>query len=311
MRENLVPMAPLPSAPAAPACSMLSQAADEPAAGTAAVAVTWLCVEQPGPWGREALLESRMDPGVGAELAARARAGGVRVVLIRRPGARPRPGAPRRVFLAHTRPGRARLRAATVGDPAQLLGLDFAAVGAGVLGGFGGPAPGPLLLVCTNGRRDVCCAVRGRPLAAALAAEHGQAVWECTHLGGHRFAPTALLLPTGYAYGRLDLPRAGALLAGDAGRVALAGCRGRSTWGPPGQAAELAVRELTHTLDPDALAVRDPVSEGDGEWRVVVTHADGRSWRVTVVERAVGPDRPASCGVSPTPAVVPVVTRID
>ena len=30
-------------------------------------------------------------------------------------------------------------------------------------------------------------------------------MWESSHLGGHRFAPTALVLPTGYLYGHLDL----------------------------------------------------------------------------------------------------------
>ena len=41
-------------------------------------------------------------------------------------------------------------------------------------------------------------------VTAALARVFPDEVWECTHLGGHRFAPTALVLPTGYSYGRLD-----------------------------------------------------------------------------------------------------------
>ena len=47
---------------------------------------------------------------------------------------------------------------------------------------------GPVVVVCTHGRRDVCCAERGRPLAAATALEHPGAVWESTHVGGDRFA---------------------------------------------------------------------------------------------------------------------------
>ena len=57
--------------------------------------------------------------------------------------------------------------------------------------------------MCTNGRRDRCCALLGRPLAAEIVAAGHSEVWEVTHLGGHRFSPTMLVLPHGYAYGRL------------------------------------------------------------------------------------------------------------
>ena len=290
-------------------CSALSRAAGESPAGTAAIASTWLCLEQPGPWGRDALTDSHLDTGLGAELSARAAGTGVRVVLIRRPGRHPdrhRP-TPRRVFLAHTAPGRSFLRTATLVEPKHLLDMDFAAAGAGSPAGFGAPAEGRLLLVCTNGRRDVCCAVRGRPVAQELAAAQGDAVWEATHLGGHRFAPTALLLPTGYAYAGVDVAAGSALLASPG--VVVAGCRGRSTWPAAGQAAELAVRELTNTVDPDVLRVRAP-ERVDEEWRVVVVHDDGRAWRVTVVEVAREP-RPVSCGAAPAVVVEHVVTRID
>ncbi|HEU5385864.1 MAG TPA: sucrase ferredoxin [Streptosporangiaceae bacterium] len=50
-----------------------------------------------------------------------------------------------------------------------------------------------MALVCTNGKRDRCCAVRGRPVAAAIADATGWDTWESSHLGGHRFAATALL----------------------------------------------------------------------------------------------------------------------
>ena len=62
----------------------------------------------------------------------------------------------------------------------------------------------PVLLVCTNGRRDVCCAIRGRPVALEAAARAPGRVWESSHTGGHRFAPTGVLLPHGAALARLD-----------------------------------------------------------------------------------------------------------
>src|SRR5690606_34984982 len=146
-------------------------------------------------------------------------------------------------------PGNVWLRAATITDPARLLELDFAALGRGepatfeaALGGV--PHEGdPLALVCTNGKRDRCCALLGRPLAAELAASGVEGVWEVTHLGGHRFSPTVLVLPYGYAYGRAEAHAVKEVLHGaQEGRIVVEGCRGASAWERPGQAAELAVR---------------------------------------------------------------------
>ncbi|WP_211288731.1 sucrase ferredoxin [Actinophytocola xinjiangensis] len=284
-------------------CSAVAEVLGEPLAGTAATARSWLCVEQPGPWGRDALSASHLDPGVAAELGRLTAGTGVRVVLIRRPGSHPdrhRP-VPQRVYLAHTAPGRTWLERASVHDPKELLDLDFAAAGAGTRGLLGSVSADPLLLVCTNGRRDVCCAVLGRPLAAELAGSHGDAVWECTHIGGHRLSPTAVLLPTGYSYGRLDAVSGARLLEGGAA-VVTEGCRGRSTWPVVGQVAELAVRESTGVDCPDAVEVGAAV-ESPGGWVVPVWHEDGRSWRVLVTQRTVAESRPASCGAAPTPAV--------
>ena len=292
------------SAVAGPRCSALAAMLGEPMAGTSAVASTWLCIEQPGPWGRDALLESHIDPEVGRELADRVRGTGVRVALIRRPGSHPdrhRP-VPRHVYLAHTMPGRTWLERITVADPKELLDLDFAAAGAGTPSGFGPLVPDPLLLICTNGRRDVCCALRGRPVAAALAARHGDLVWESNHIGGHRFSPTAAMLPTGYSYGRLDLDTAERLLHPDSG-VLTEHCRGRSSWAAPGQVAELAVRSARAERDPDALRVVAIEPAGAGRWRTVVSHVDGRWWEVAVAERVAEDLRSASCGAAPKASV--------
>ena len=61
-----------------------------------------------------------------------------------------------------------------------------------------------MLLVCTNGKRDECCALLGRPIAQRCAPGAPGRVWESNHLGGHRFAPTVTLLPHGTMHGQLD-----------------------------------------------------------------------------------------------------------
>ncbi|MFP8959414.1 sucrase ferredoxin [Streptomyces nanhaiensis] len=296
-------------------CSTASRALAEPPAATAATARTWLLVEQPGPWGARALTDSRLDPVLGRALERAAEGTGVRVALIRRPGRHPDRHEPavRRVYLAHTLPGRSWVRTALLTGPDELYGLDaavMASLGAGDHGGLWEPYAGdPLALVCTNGRRDRCCATLGRPLAAELAASEAGEVWETTHIGGHRFAPTLLVLPYGYVYGRLGGHAVkGVLDELRRGRIATDGCRGRSAWDRPGQAADLAVRELTGEAGADALAVTGTTGAAP-RWSVTVAHTDGRSWRVTVTENTDVPPVAASCGA--VPAVQPRVTAVD
>jgi hypothetical protein len=273
---------------------------------TAATATTWLLLEQPGPWGAKALTSSHLDPALGRALERAAHGTGVRVALIRRPGrhADCRTPSVRHVYAAHTAPGHAWLHSAMTAEPEHLLDLDFAALGRGEHHTFdtvlqGRPhTGGPLALVCTNGKRDRCCALLGRPLAAELASSGVQGIWEVTHLGGHRFSPTVLVLPHGYAYGRAEAHTVKEVLRGARdGRVVLEGCRGRTAWERPGQAAELAVRTAAGEYRADALTVVG--TEGAApHWEVTVAHTDGRRWHVVVTQGAALPPRPESCGSS-------------
>jgi hypothetical protein len=287
-------------------CASVSRDLDEPISGTAATAKTWLLLEQPGPWGAHALTSSHLDPALGRALERAAKGTGVRIALIRRPGRHADCGTPsvRRVYASHTAPGSVWLHSAEVRDPWRLLDLDFAALGAGDHDSFGSALDGrphtddPLALVCTNGKRDRCCALLGRPLAAELSASGVDGVWEVTHLGGHRFSPTLLVLPYGYAYGRVGAHAVKEILHSvQDGRIVVEGCRGGSAWERPGQAAELAVRTAAGEYAADALSV----VRMDGtapRWEVTVAHVDGRHWRVAVAQSASLPPRAESCGTS-------------
>ena len=190
---------------------------------TAPPAQRWLLIEQPGPWGREALLESRFDAAVAPLLAARARAEHVRLLMVRRPGGRLADSAHRWAY-ADARPGREGLWWSTRTADADLLTAPWD-------GSAGEPASGPTYLVCAHGGHDACCALRGRPLARALPAAGPADVWECSHLGGDRFAANVLVLPA-----RLLL-RAGARRRRGAGRRARAGPGGAAVAARPGRRA--------------------------------------------------------------------------
>ena len=273
-------------------CAVLARASDEPVAGTAPLVPRWVCLEHRGSWPHD--VARHPDPAV-ADFARRAAAAGLRLLLIRRHGRR-FDDAPGRVVLADTGSGTA--TTCTVAGPDELAQLPLPRPDEPLPGT---PLTDPMLLVCTHGRRDRCCALDGRALATALVAAGEPDVWECSHLGGHRFAPTALVLPTGYLYGRLDLASAlAARKAAGVGEVAIDCCRGRTTWSPAGQVAELAVRAATGMRDADALVVHPD----DGDTVLVTGRAGGR-WLVEVERVEIGACRPASCGAGPAP-VVPV-----
>ena len=93
---------------AATRCAVTSELVHEPMAGTAPEARSWLLLEQSGPWGRQALLESRLDPEIGGALAFRTHDTGVKPLLVRRPGKHADHHAPahRAAWIAHVVPGR-------------------------------------------------------------------------------------------------------------------------------------------------------------------------------------------------------------
>jgi hypothetical protein len=279
-------------------CSALS-ACDEPLAGTAAQVTGWVCLEFPGAWGRDVLDGTALGPDLARELGARADAAGVRIMFIRRPGRNAAAPDRRTVLLAQSHPARSWCERLEIAFPEDLLDLDLGLV-AGTAPGLGTPVTDPVVLVCAHGKRDQCCAVLGRPVAAALAEEFGDAVWECSHTGGHRFAPSQILLPTGYTYGRLSVRQSvEAVRAAARGEVYPTGLRGRSCWDVPGQVAELAVREFVAAAADDLTVLANSI----------VTHRDGRRWAVEVEEREL-PPRPASCGAAPKPVRPVVATGI-
>lgn len=209
-------------------CSAASAEDDEQLAGTAPTETELLLVEAPGPWGHDAIVENRLPAPVREHLAA---LDGTKVLLLRRPRGRRGPGT--RVFRARREGAGFAVTTTVLPDPLDLVDLDLATLV---------PYDGPLWLVCTNGRRDRCCAEIGRPIAEALGLRWPEGTWETTHLGGHRFSGTLLALPSGFTLGRLDASSAGDLCeALERGDVPIEHCRGRAGLPAPAQVKELHV----------------------------------------------------------------------
>jgi hypothetical protein len=267
------------------ACSVLAERLGEDLAGTAPKARRFLLLEQPGPWtGRNAVTHSDLDVGLGRELLALADAAGVKVHLIRRSSRRASLET-RSCFVADTRgPWVARYE---LGDPAEVLSLDL-----------GEPErrwERPLYFVCTHGKRDPCCARRGRPLARALRGARPDETWEIGHIGGHRFAATFLAFPHGLCFGRVPAARGPEIVAAlEAGEITLEHFRGRAGDPPVVQAADVLVRRRLGLRGIDDVAVEG--ADGDA----VTLRTRGGPIRVAVVRREATP-RPISCGDEPEP----------
>jgi hypothetical protein len=275
-------------------CSEVSRTLDEPLLATASRVRAWVLVEQPGPWGREALFESRLDPELGRALHQRGHGSGVRVLLIRRPG-RAQPGPPR-AFLAHTGSRARWLEELRLDDPAELLGLDWTRLSREAPPAYGAPVAGSVYLACTNGRHDQCCATWGRPLAQALVEVVGEGVWECSHIGGDRFAGNLVCLPEGVYYGRVGPDQVPEVVAlHQRGQVDLEHYRGRCCYPPAVQAAEHFLRRDQGLLGLDSLVAETRQSGPDGVVTVRFATQDARRWQVRLQVSPAGTDRLLTC----------------
>lgn len=265
-------------------CSALAEELEEPMIGTVDPRSRWLLVEDHGAWGQDAVADV-----LGADRVAQLKAAGIRPMLIRRREGDRSEDTVRRAILADTAN-----RQSVTWAVASLEQLEPDALASPEFFEVGAPTSEPLFLVCTNGKRDACCAVRGRVLLAALAAEEAGSTWECTHLGGHRFAANLVCLPDGIVYGRVP-PADGLRLtaAYRAGGLDPSLLRGRSAWPAPAQVAEQRLRlaEGLHGLR-DVELVSAEVS-GD---RASVTLATGDARHSYVMEaEPMAPPRPTSC----------------
>src|SRR5438128_2216551 len=186
-------------------CSEVSRENAEPLGATASRVENWILVEYRGVWGHDALSGTGLSPDVKEHLPERAKAlRPAKTLFIRsREGSG---GEGLSVFWGSSPERGGRLFRAELGGYEDLLDLDFGA-------GGGEPVDHPLLLVCTHGKHDRCCARYGRPLYQALEEQaEDDWVWQASHLGGDRFAGNVVFLPEGLYFGRVDPADAWAIL---------------------------------------------------------------------------------------------------
>lgn len=246
-------------------CSQVSAARGEPMFATGSIVRGWLLVEVRGAWGSDAVHDSALGEFVPTHWKEELKQRGLRAICVRS-HLRPEAGGVRLFTCAARRPG----------EPAARLwwrdvdALDQVVAATADLradldpGEPWQPTRQPLLLVCTNGRHDACCADYGRPLARAIRASRwGRHLWECSHVGGDRFAGNLVVLPRSLYFGRVTPERAVPLLSTlEAGRIDLDHFRGRTCYSLAEQAVEHFVRRELGVAGVDAVVIGERTADG-------------------------------------------------
>ena len=268
-------------------CAVQSLQHAESLVGTATGPVThWICIELPGAWPARFKANTLALPPALAALGEIGQRPHHKLMLIRGR----RPTAHQRVRVYVSQPAVGELRSWDVDLSGPFIDWDDRLKQAS-----GALVTHPLILVCTHGSRDRCCGVLGGATYAALHKLKPDWVWQVSHLGGHRFAPTLLALPSGDLYGRITVDMAPALVSalskGDLFDPTL--LRGNTQYAPAAQAV------LAHLGLQSADSIT--LTEDDEAFHVALT-VGGRSVRAVAAKVPTGQKACASCvDVAPRP----------
>lgn len=263
-------------------CSDAARGRGDDNAGTASRIDVWILVELPVSWGRNPIHDAVL-PGEVRDALKRATKDvpRSRVVFIRK---RVEGVGATRVYVVHSAPV-VSTHVLDLPSIEDVAAIDFVALGAQQAA----PDAPPLVLVCTHGQHDSCCGRRGYPLFDALRRRDTLDLWQCSHIGGDRFAANAVVLPWGLYYGPVEAGEAGALSDSIArGEIYLPGYRGRCTMSRPVQAGETFIRRQSRILGREALQF---VSREDlDETHLRVIFREGETEHTATIERYLSSD---------------------
>ena len=266
----------------------------EPLPGTAKPGSVYVLFEWPEAWPRDVMGDAALGEELTAKLAPKLEEHNATLLLIRHPTREGRNISDHHLYLVFA--DEAVTEVKHVDSPDELLELDLS--GPGRNGAE--RRERPLLLICTHAKRDRCCAAKGRPMVNELHARHpfgpgNDMVWETSHIKGHRFAPTMLLMPWAYSFGRMNVEATDAMLTdASEGLYFVPGNRGRGTLGPVEQVAELAVAAEV----PGARYGQFDVDASDDGSALVTDTASGQVYEVQLEQRPVS-GVVDSCGKPP------------
>ncbi|HKJ27628.1 MAG TPA: sucrase ferredoxin [Anaerolineales bacterium] len=276
-------------------CSHHAQKQDVPIIGSGTHGDVWFLLEYPNSWGAKAFKESSLPQAVKDHLSGAAHPeGDLRIQMIRQPQSRYREGV--RFFAAQTHLSPPRMYEYHLSGYEDLLAIDLKALAAGEEGDLAHLRTEPLFVVCTNGKRDQCCALYGPEVYQAMADVAGDAVWQSSHIGGHNMAPVSLYFPHGVHYSRTKPEDIGGVIeAYRQGQVSLPFYRGRVSLPQFVQAAEYFWREKTGVLDLDVVQLGAVKELGEKDWLVEIRIKGEAKQRVHLRQTISDYEIPITC----------------
>lgn len=277
-------------------CSIISRELEEPLFGSVSQTQVWFLLEYPYPMGAKAFPESNLPASFKAAFSSFVSSiPGSRILLVKQRQALQENGV--RLFICLSREIRPVLYELMADSYEDLLALDFPAILAEDPLYEENRRSEPLFTVCTNGRRDPCCARWGLPLSDKLTEVAPELVWQSSHVGGHRFAPNLICFPYGIYYGRVALEKAPALLEEyRQGLLNLDFYRGRSPYPAVAQAGEYFLRRQTGSLGLEDFLLKEIQQVDEQRWAVTFLTADGSTLHhLKISTRASGASAPESC----------------
>lgn len=228
-----------------PFCSEQALQIDQAIYGTASAETTvWFLLEYTQPWTVKAVEDNTLPTAVqnflGQQIDTIPQS---RLVFIKKSSKRPKPLT---FYVAISNEDQQTLYKWELASYSDLLTIDLTAVASGAAHFSDHICHDNLFLVCTNGKRDQCCAKFGLPIFNSMAERDPQNTWQCTHIGGHRYAPVVGVFPAGLYYRVVDTAAGDTLIEQTTkANILLDGYRGRTCYTGVAQAADYFLREQT------------------------------------------------------------------
>lgn len=275
-------------------CAAESRASGESIYGTVAHIRSWLLLEYHSVWRRRAVEDSRLlSDNLKHHLQRLERNRNIdRTLLIRREHTRT---GPIQCFTIVSNGPHPRITRTLISDYDDVLTQPA-----------GEPVTGLLYAACTHAHHDKCCARFGLPVYCALAELAGEQAWQCSHVGGDRFAANVVVFPFGLYYGRIvpdDVPEL--VRRSEAGEIWLERYRGRSSFTRAVQVAEYFARaESGRTAIDEFRPLATPGRTGSVTQVYLEARSDASIHLVEFATETAALTRLLTCG-STEPSTVP------
>lgn len=220
-------------------CSRISAEENEPLHGTASTFSSLILVEYNEAFKENAIEESGLPPQA-VNLFSQLNKYGCRTLLIKQNSSKSRKHG-YSVFRIRMSEGSALIAMVKISDYGEIDGNLFAQFQSTERELSYSES---MYLVCVNGKKDLCCAKYGLPVYDELRKYSSENVWMCSHVGGDRFAPSIVHIPSFSYYGRIQVNDIKEFVATtENGKIYMPRYRGRSTFSFKVQSADYFLRK--------------------------------------------------------------------